>query len=69
MKKTIADRIKAGDLPQGYELTEADVGSTLDLTGFGKVLPRDVGKRVWVKSYGFAMENEDQRDARKVREG
>lgn len=33
------------------------------------MLPRDVGKRVWVKSYGFAMENEDQRDARKVREG
>lgn len=36
-------------------------------SGFGRVLKNDVGKRVWVKSYGLVMENDEQRDARKGR--
>lgn len=63
---TIHGKIKTGALPQGYELTEQDVGLTLSQwDGFGTVLKNDVGKRVWLKPYGFVMENAQQRDARK----
>jgi hypothetical protein len=60
---SIASKIRQGKLPQGYELTERDVDQNL-AEDFGKVLQVDVGKRCYVKDYGFAMENKDQRDAR-----
>lgn len=63
---TVAGKLKTGALPQGYELTQDDVGLTLSQwDGFGPVLESDVGKRVWLKPYGLVMENVQQRDARK----
>jgi hypothetical protein len=66
-RRVISSLIARGKLPQGYELQAADVGSLLDLgwDGFGPVLPVDVGKRVWRREYGIAMENSEQRDNRK----
>lgn len=60
----IHNQLKRGILPNGYELQPWDVGKPLAL-GFGVVTKNDVGKRVYVKSYGFAMENDEQRDKRK----
>ena len=66
MRKPIAYQIKNGTRPQGSELTEKDVGCTIGLLGegFGKVLPIDVGKRVYLREYGTCMENNEQRDRR-----
>jgi len=61
--RTINDDIRRGEKPQGYELTEADVGKSLAL-GWGEVMEIDIGKRCYVKSWGFAMENDAQRDCR-----
>jgi hypothetical protein len=67
MKLSIAEQIRKGTLPQGYELTENDIGASLSYPteGFGAVLIQDIGKRVWLKSYGLVMENNEQRDKRK----
>ena len=62
--RCIQQEIKSGKLAQGYQLSADDVGQTLGWHGFGSVLKADVGKRVWVKSYGLVMENCEQRDAR-----
>lgn len=65
MRRPISEQIRRGELPQGYELTEADVGCSLDWQGgFGPVRPFDVGKRVWLRDYGLTMENQEQRDRR-----
>jgi hypothetical protein len=66
MRTPILYQIKKGERRQGAELTKKDIGCLFDLAGFGKVLPIDVGKRVWARSYGIAMENDEQRDARKL---
>jgi len=64
--RAISNRITRGMLPQGYELTDKDVGTLLSYwDGFGVVLQTDVGKRVWVRSYGLVMENDAQRNRRK----
>lgn len=67
MKRTpILSAIRRGNLPNPHELTSDDIGTNLELaSGFGFVLSSDVGKRVWAKSYGLAMENCHQRDKRK----
>ncbi len=65
MKSPIEEQIRRGELCQGYELTEDDVGRCIDWGDFGLVLKADVGKRVWLRSYGLTMENVKQRDARK----
>ena len=58
-----------GAKPQGYELRPEDIGRVLSHSeGFGRVLEGDVGKRIWRRPYGFAMENEAQRDKRKTAE-
>lgn len=64
----ISEKIRSGELPQGYELTADDVGKLLDTSDFGEVLDADVGKKVYLKDYGLVMENDEQRDARKARE-
>lgn len=64
--KTIVAEINRGLRAQGAELTEADIGKGLGY--FGRVLPIDVGKRVWLKESGLVMENNEQRDARKAKE-
>lgn len=56
--------IRSGKRRQGAELTAQDVGRNLG-DNFGRVLPIDVGKRVWLKDYGLVMENDAQRDKRK----
>lgn len=61
---TISDELRKGIRPQGSELMEEDVGRKL-ATGFGKCLPIDIGKRIWLKDYGFVMENDEKRDKRK----
>lgn len=63
----ISLQIRRGRRMQGSELQQSDVGKplTTEDEGFGTVLPIDVGKRVWVKPYGFAMENDEQRNQRK----
>ena len=62
----IADQIRMGILPQGYELQESDVGRGFGCqSGFESVRQFDVGRRVWLKSYGIVMENNEQRDKRK----
>lgn len=67
MKPTIADEIRKGIRLNGAELRPEDLRRFLD-TGFGQVLPIDIGKRVWLRDYGLTMENNEQRDARKKRE-
>jgi hypothetical protein len=62
----IRAEIQTGVRPQGSELIVADLGRPLSISeGFGKVLPGDVGKRVWHRTYGFVIENNEQRDQRK----
>jgi len=70
MKKfiIIKEEIRSKRLPQGYEIQESDVGKSLDLY-WGKVLPIDIGKKVWVRSYGLVMENDEQRKERKNEAG
>jgi len=63
-RQSIAAAIRTGSRPQGTELTVADVGREFG-EEFGKVGVHDIGKRVWLKSYGIVMENAEQRDARK----
>lgn len=66
MRRDIRWEIKTGIRAQGSELSKADVGRSLSFgEGFGRVLPIDVGKRVWLKPHGFVMENNEQRDTRK----
>lgn len=60
----IARQLQQGLRAQGSELTAADVGRSFG-ESFGAVLPLDVGKRVWRRSYGLTLEGADQRDARK----
>lgn len=65
MRSDIRSDIKAGRLPQGYELQEADIGRCLSTgEGFGAVLTVDVGKRCYHRPWGLAMESTGQRDAR-----
>lgn len=66
IRRAVSTDIKRGTLPQGYALTAADIGRPLTgpTEGFGAVLPGDVGKRVWVRDYGFTMENAAQIHAR-----
>lgn len=65
MRSDIRSDIRAGRLPQGYELQEKDIGRGLSTgEGFGSVLPIDVGKRCYHRSWGLAMESSGQRDAR-----
>jgi hypothetical protein len=66
MLTTIRNEIRKGIRRQGQELTKEDVGKCIDLaSGFGNVLPIDVGKRIWSKDFGIAMESDEQRDKRK----
>ena len=66
LRSAIADAIRRGQLPNGYELQESDIGRLLcPLWGFGQVLPFDVGKKCFVRSGLFEMENSQQRDKRK----
>jgi hypothetical protein len=59
--RTIANQIAMGHRESGEELTEFDVGMEFDSTGFGRVLPNDVGKRVWYKDWGIELESDEQR--------
>lgn len=66
VKIPIDSEIRKGIRSQGAELAQADIGRLLSLfEGFGIVLANDVGKRVWLRSYGLVMENNEQRNARK----
>jgi hypothetical protein len=64
-RRLIDNEIRRGLLSQGYELQASDVGHILS-GEFGQVIDADVGKRVWLRSWGIAMENNEQRDARKA---
>lgn len=66
IRRSIRDLLKRGDRAQGSELRPSDVGRRLDWSGFGRTQAGDVGKRVWLRSWGLVMENNEQRDARKV---
>lgn len=58
--------IKSGLRMQGAELVSADLRRRFDYQScLGHVQPGDLGKRVWLRSYGVVMENNAQRDARK----
>ena len=63
-KRSIEDELLMGVRRGGSELAPSDVGRHLAY-GFGRVLEIDVGKRVWRRSWGFVMENNEQRDTRK----
>lgn len=67
MKDTISQRIQSGELPDGYELQLEDIGEVLNI-GFGRVLPIDLYKKVYLKAFGLTMENNDQRNHRKKAE-
>jgi len=60
--RTIANSIRRGELPQGYEIQESDVGHSIGAY-FGFVQKMDVGKRVWYRK-SLVMENNEQRDRR-----
>ena len=65
--RSIAEEIRRSIRPNGQPLTEDDVGRELNPgSGFGRVLERDVGKRVWLRSHGLVMENDAQRDVRQA---
>jgi hypothetical protein len=55
--------IRQGKLPQGYELQESDVGKALG-NNFGRVLPIDVGRKIWAANWGLNMEGYEQAKAR-----
>jgi len=61
----IMDEIRGGTKSQGYELRAQDLGRPL-APAWGKVMDCDVGKRCWIKPWGFAMENDEQAARRKV---
>lgn len=65
-RAAVSTDIRTGTIPQGYALTDTDVGRPLTgpSEGFGRVLPGDVGRRVYLRAHGFVMENAEQRDAR-----
>ena len=63
---TIYGEIKKGERAQGAEIRPEDVGKDFG-DSMGRVLLIDVGKRVWLKPYGLAMENNEQRDKRKAK--
>jgi len=66
IKLTIQSQIQKGIRKQGQELEEKDIGTYFGwFSNFGKVLPIDVGKKVWIKNFGLVMENNQQRDSRK----
>jgi len=56
----LADRIRHGELPNGYELQPKDVGKWLEWN-FGNVVPVDVGKLIVIDDSGhLTMENDEQ---------
>jgi hypothetical protein len=63
----IATEIRKGLRPQGVELTEKDLGKYYEGPGISDdfIKKIDVGKKVWLKDYGIAIENNEQRDKRK----
>lgn len=67
-RTAVANDIQRGTLPNGYALTERDVGRPLcPREGFGRVLHGDIGKRAYLRDGVFLMENAEQRDARLVK--
>ena len=64
MKFDIATEIRKGIRAHGQELTEDDVGRLLS-SDWGTITENDIGKKVYLYSYGLAMENTEQRDKRK----
>jgi len=68
-RRSVATQLSKGYRAQGSELETRDIGRTIcNGEGFGRVLPIDVGKRIWLKPHGITMENNEQRDARKARQ-
>ena len=63
----VCDELRRGERAQSSELKQDDVGRTLAWSGWGPVQTIDVGKRVWLRSWGFVMENNEQRDRRRGR--
>ena len=57
-----------GELVWMSGLSAGDIGKDLG-SWLGKVKEGDVGKLVFATSYGLAMENDEQRDARRARGG
>lgn len=55
--------LRTGVIKNGYEIQESDIGGLLSL-GWGRILPVDVGKRVYYRDSIFQMENSEQRDKR-----
>lgn len=65
-RTAVANEIRRGILPDGYELTAQDIGRPLcPREGFRRVLRADVGKRCYLRGGIFQMENAAQRDARR----
>ena len=59
--------ITRGHLPNGYELTDADVGRELCVGyGWGPVKITDVGKRCYLRDGTLQIESVEQRAARKA---
>lgn len=55
-KFPISECLRKGFIEQGYVLTEDDVGAMLSPgEGFGLVQKIDVGRKVWLKSWGLEM--------------
>lgn len=48
---------------QPYDIRARDVGRLIS-TDFGRVARCDIGKRVYLRDFGIAMENAEQRDDR-----
>lgn len=62
----IADRIRKGELPNGYELQPKDIGKWLEWN-FGNVTSNDVGKLIVIDDGGyFTIENDEQMKRRKA---
>lgn len=60
---SIATGIRKHGAPNGYTIEARDVGRIIG-DNMGRVCRGDIGKRVFLRDFGVAMENADQRDAR-----
>lgn len=62
---SIATAIRKHGERDGYEIQARDIGRIIG-DNMGRVARCDVGKRVFVRDFGVAMENAEQRDARRA---
>lgn len=62
---TIKEKIRQRFLPNPYELKQKDLGKRIDFDYFGRVMQRDIGRELHLRSNILQMESIEQSDKRK----